>query len=558
MGSKMCRTTRLHSPQANHPKDRSARYCGCLAFLRDFHVMQYQFTPGAQRALNAAASWTSGEDCSELPAPAVLLGLAAESECRAAITLAVHGIDVEAVRRRWPELTRREDSGDRASDRLPRLSGEVELALQSACQRLGEYPRPLELATEHLLLGLVTAGGEVSDWLGQEGFDADALEAEVHRLWGRRPRQVPMQPPLPDVTSPQSHRTGRSSREAESIGPLRAFDAAANRAREGLRTVEDYVRFVLDDRHLTDRCKQLRHDLTAALKRISVEHRLAARETQADVGTTLATAAEQRRDTPGDVLTANVTRLQEALRSLEEFGKLLEVDMAAELKQLRYQAYTLQRAVEITRSSIERLAGARLYVLIDGRPSPEEFEGLARSLINAGVDVLQLRDKQLDDRRLLERARLLRDLTSGGKTLFIVNDRPDMAALAHADGVHVGQEECTVTDARTIVGPEALIGASTHSIAQARQAVLDGANYIGVGPTFPSGTKQFDAFPGLDLLRSVAVEIRLPAFAIGGVTCENVHEVLATGVTRVAVSGAITTADDPREATQEMLVALGE
>ena len=208
------------------------------------------------------------------------------------------------------------------------------------------------------------------------------------------------------------------------------MDAAANRAREGLRVVEDYVRFVLDDRHLTELCKQLRHDLTEALGQISMEHRLAARETQADVGTVLTTAAEQSRADAAGVLTANFARLQESLRSLEEFGKLFDADSswggsctatpgaAVQLspqptaadaggnvfKQLRYRTYTLQRAVDITRDSIERLAAARLYVLIDGRPSSEEFERLARGLIEAGVHALQLRDKQLGDRELLERA----------------------------------------------------------------------------------------------------------------------------------------------------------
>ena len=100
-----------------------------------------------------------------------------------------------------------------------------------------------------------------------------------------------------------------------------------------------------------------------------------------------------------------------------------------------------------------------------------------------------------------------------------MNDRPDIARLAGADGVHVGQEELSVKEARTIVGPDALVGRSTHSLEQAREAVLDGANYIGVGPVFPSTTKQFAEFPGLELLRAVSAEIRLPAFAIGGIDC---------------------------------------
>jgi len=344
--------------------------------------------------------------------------------------------------------------------------------------------------------------------------------------------------------------------DPEAIHLLRVLDAAANRAGEGLRVVEDYVRFVLDDRHLTGRCKQLRHDLAAAMEGISTGHRMVARETLSDVGTSLATPSEGRREKAADVLVANFTRLQEGLRSLEEFGKLVDPQMSAGLKQLRYRSYTLQRAVEITRTSIQRLAQARLCVLIDGRSSLEEFERLARSLTGAGVHVLQLRDKQLDDRRLLSRARLLRELSRGAETLLIINDRPDLAVLARADGVHVGQEDLSVKDARTIVGPKALVGVSTHSIEQARQAVLDGANYIGVGPTFPSGTKQFEQFPGMELLRSVAAEIRLPAFAIGGITRENLPEVLSAGFRRIALSGAITTAADPAVAARGLHLAL--
>ena len=113
-------------------------------------------------------------------------------------------------------------------------------------------------------------------------------------------------------------------------------------------------------------------------------------------------------------------------------------------------------------------------------------------------------------------------------------------------------------DARSIVGPEALVGVSAHSIEQARRAVLDGANYLGVGPMFPSPTKQFEAFPGLELLRAVAAEIRLPAFAIGGICRENLRDVLAAGFTRIAVSAAVTAADDPAAAAKELKALCGE
>ena len=224
-------------------------------------------------------------------------------------------------------------------------------------------------------------------------------------------------------------------------------------------------------------------------------------------------------------------------------------------KQLAYRTYTLERAVDITRHSIQRLAAARLCVLLDGRQSPEEFDRLVRWLIEAGVPMIQFRDKQLGDRELLARARLLRVATRGAGTLCIINDRPDLAALSSAHGVHVGQDDVSVKDARRTVGPEALVGVSTHSIQEARQAV-DGANYIGVGPVFPSGTKTFEQFPGVELLRAVAAEVRLPAFAIGGISREKLAEVLAAGFTRVAVGAAVTSADDPAQAAKELLAGM--
>src|SRR5262249_37597577 len=137
-----------------------------------------------------------------------------------------------------------------------------------------------------------------------------------------------------------------------------------------------------------------------------------------------------------------------------------------------------------------------------------------------GADVIQLREKTLADRELVERARNVRRWTRKAGVLFVVNDRPDVARLVEADGVHLGQDDMPVKDARRILGADALIGVSTHSIEQVRQAVLDGANYIGVGPTFPSATKVFEEFPGLDFVRAVLAETTLPAFAIGGINAQ--------------------------------------
>lgn len=325
----------------------------------------------------------------------------------------------------------------------------------------------------------------------------------------------------------------------------RILDAAANRAREGLRVVEDYARFVLNDPFLTEQLKQVRHELAGAMQLLPAAALLAQRDTLTDVGTTLNTAAEGQRQDAAHVLTANWKRLQEALRSLEEFSKPLAGSPAKHFEALRYRCYTLERALAVNESAQQRLEHARLYLLLDCRANRDEFYSLAANLIQAPIDVIQLRDKQADDRKLLEHGLLLRQLlreraaSHGQVPLFIMNDRPDLAVLCDADGVHVGQEELPVAAVRKIVGPERLIGVSTHCLEQARQAVLDGADYLGVGPTFPSQTKHFAAFPGIELLRHVAAEITLPAFAIGGINEQNLPEVRAAGFSRIAVGAAI-------------------
>jgi thiamine-phosphate pyrophosphorylase len=274
------------------------------------------------------------------------------------------------------------------------------------------------------------------------------------------------------------------------------------------------------------------------------------------VGTGLSTPGEQRRADLWDVCAANLKRVEQSLRSLEEYGKLVDADFARRIELMRYSTYTLEKAIDTGRESRERLAGVRLCVLVDGRESAAAFEGLVTALAEAGVGMIQLRDKRLDDCELVARARLLRQATRDWPTLAIVNDRPDVAAAAQADGVHLGQDDMSVKDARSIVGPRMLVGVSTHNVQQAEAAVLDGANYLGAGPTFLSQTKSFADFAGLDYLREVAAEIRLPTFAIGGIDAENLGDVLATGITCVAVGAAVTQADEPALAARTLLIVL--
>jgi thiamine-phosphate pyrophosphorylase len=337
---------------------------------------------------------------------------------------------------------------------------------------------------------------------------------------------------------------------------MRILDASLNRASEGLRVVEDYVRFVLDDAFLTGNAKAIRHDLTVAAAMIPTLDRHAARDTQLDVGTSISTDAERSRLDTWDVCAASLKRVEQSLRSLEEYGKLLDGEFAGRMESLRYGLYTLEKAIDLGRSSRDRLQNVRLCVLASGCKSVVQFDRLIGELVDAGVGMIQLRDKHLEDRDLISRGRTLVQRARGSRTLCIINDRADIAAAVGADGVHVGQEDLSVKDARAIVGTRLLIGVSTHNIEQARAAVLDGANYLGAGPTFASRTKSFDDFAGLDYLREVSGEIRLPTFAIGGIAAENVSSVINVGIERVAVGSSIVDAADPGIAASELLIIL--
>ncbi len=509
------------------------------------------FTPAAERALALAAAWTTGDDLAPTGLPEVVLALVSEPECRAAELLARLAVDEATVRQRWPGLKERRTGRElQAGIYSPGLRD----ALLAARDRLAESLER-EIATEHLLWGMAHGHDEMAAWLMERGIDRQALDAEFFG-GNAEPIEIAMEELGGEEPGTRSQEVVSTVR-VDHTAVFRALDAAGNRAREGLRVAEDYVRFVLDDRHLTERLKVLRHDLSAALERLPAARRLAARDTVADVGTSVTTASEGFRADTASVATASLKRTGEALRSLEEFGKTVDAGFAGAIEALRYRLYTVEKAIGLTTSNLARLAASRLYVLIDGCDSGPAFEQLVRELIEARVDFLQLRDKQLPDRELLARAQLLRAMTRDTATLFVMNDRPDLARLAGADGVHIGQEELTVKQVRQIVGPEMLVGVSTHSLRQAKQAVLDGASYLGVGPTFPSSTKQFDAFPGLEFVRAVAASIRLPAFAIGGINLENVDQVVAAGFSRVAVSAAVRGAEDPGLAARKLRAKLG-
>jgi len=335
-------------------------------------------------------------------------------------------------------------------------------------------------------------------------------------------------------------------------GPvLRMLDANANRAREALRVLEDYARYVLDHDDLSGELKEVRHGL-AGVVGPWLGKAILHRDTPGDVGTDHKTAAEGRREDLSAVVTAAGKRLGEALRVIEEALKIQDAAAAGAVEKLRYRFYDLEQKIARTLGRGGRFKNVRLYVLITESLCRRPWLEAAEEAILGGADCLQLREKELEGGELLRRARQLVKLCRGHGVLCIINDRADVAVLCGADGVHVGQGDLPAAEVRKVIGREMILGVSTHQIEQARQAVVDGADYIGAGPIFRSTTKTRDFLPGPAYAREVAGSIRIPAVAIAGITEGNVDEVLATGISAIAVTAAVIGTDDPRQAAQRL------
>tara|TARA_Y100000766_G_scaffold9378_2_gene6992 strand:- start:458 stop:1666 length:1209 start_codon:yes stop_codon:yes gene_type:complete len=345
-----------------------------------------------------------------------------------------------------------------------------------------------------------------------------------------------------------------SEKDGSVVGIWRTLDASANRSAEAVRVLEDILRFCLNDAFLSQEAKAIRHELAVIFSREDFQPRIRLRDVLRDVGVSTTVAKTPPRTEMKHVFAANAARASQSIRSLEECSRLVVPAVTAAFEQLRYRIYTLEKAAMTIIISENRLADISLCVLLDVDRPKTEFKTLVGQLLTAGVNMIQLRDKKANTSLLCERtktitqqARQYAESTAGKKCIVLVNDRADVAVAANADGVHLGETDLPVNLARKVCGHEFIIGRTAHSIDEAKQAVLDGADYLGVGPCYPSNTKQFKEFATDTFLRDVSEEIRLPVFAIGGITADNLDRLVRLGVKRVAIASSITDAANPGE-----------
>ena len=316
----------------------------------------------------------------------------------------------------------------------------------------------------------------------------------------------------------------------------RIIDVNLNRLTEGMRVIEDIVRFKFDDKITVNTIRKLKQKLRQIMGEMRKKV-IFSRKSEQDVGRS-ATFDKMKRTNLIDVLTANFKRSQESTRVLEEVFKLNDSQISGLFKSIRFTLYDVEKELANTMKPGFDL---KLYVIIDivtvGRKRLTE---ITKACISGGATMIQLREpKHTLSRQWLLDAIKIKKAISNQKVKLIINDRVDIMQAADADGVHLGVHDMPITFARKILGNEKIIGITAQNIIQAKNAVNYGADYIGVGAIFPTITKLDAPLIGIDKLKTIVKEAKIPVVAIGGITPQNAKQLLKFGAAGIAIASSV-------------------
>jgi len=334
----------------------------------------------------------------------------------------------------------------------------------------------------------------------------------------------------------------------------RIIDANFNRAREAARVIEEFCRFALNRPDLSGRAKQLRHELSAAVDKLDIARLISSRDTLSDVGVGQKVDNQLHRVDIYDSFVAACKRLTEALRALTETVQSINLPIAEEIESLRYASYTLEKDIVLVSNTVEKFKRVKLYVIITSN-LPADVISLTHSCVAGGADCIQLRAKDITDDRLFAVATEFVRICKDSSVLSIINDRADIAVAAGADGLHLGQSDLPIAHSRRLQLTPLIIGKSTHSVKQLKAACEENPTYVSLGPVFSTPTKAAAEAVGLDYVKQAAAllaETGISHVAIGGITLENVNEVLAAGAQAIAVCSAISKAKDAAAACRKL------
>lgn len=331
--------------------------------------------------------------------------------------------------------------------------------------------------------------------------------------------------------------------DAEDLRIYQIIDANLDRAREGLRVLEDWARFGLGENDCVAKIKNYRQ----ILGKNHLEVYKQSRNHIEDQCKGLTHQEQMKRRTPEKIVSSNAGRVQEALRVIEEFSRLNNHELSKIASEIRYEIYTL----EIDLLSLSKFKKAEnilkendLYVITDQK---ENLLEIIEEILIAGVKIIQHRFKTGNDKDHLQEAIQIKNLCKRYNSLFIINDRIDIALASNADGIHLGQDDLDLKTARKLLGCSKIIGISANNEIDISKALKDGCDYIGIGPVFESATKKDKKPIGFKNIKSLTKDLNIPWFAIGGVTKNNISYLKSKGFRKFALVSQLMNSEDPKE-----------
>ena len=332
-------------------------------------------------------------------------------------------------------------------------------------------------------------------------------------------------------------------KQIEDIRIAQIIDANLDRAREGLRVLEDWARFALGRKDLVKSFKNFRQILGKHHLKIYKESRNFINDKCAGL-----THPEQFiRDNASSIISSNAARVQEALRVIEEFSRDHNQNLSKISSEIRYEIYSLEIELLEAQSnySLRKILDENNLYLIS-LDTKNLFEKI-KNILEGGVKIIQLRFKQGKDSDNLRFAIKIRELCDDFGALFLINDRVDIALACNADGVHLGQDDMDIKSARNILGFSKIIGISANNPLDIEKAIQDGCDYLGIGPVFATTTKKEKVPLGIDTLKSLTRDISIPWFAIGGIKEENIYLLKENNISKIAIISDLINAENPKE-----------
>ena len=332
-------------------------------------------------------------------------------------------------------------------------------------------------------------------------------------------------------------------KEPEDLRISQIIDANLDRAREGLRVLEDWARFGLGKKDFVTRIKNFRQ----ILGKNHLEIYKKSRNYIEDQCKGLNHSEQFNKKNLEKIISSNSARVQEALRVIEEFSRGHNLELSKISSEIRYEIYTLE--IELLNSNIRKKASEiiwenSLYAITDQK---ENLLEIIEEILIGGVKIIQHRFKEGNDKDHLKVAIDIKLLCKKYNSLFIVNDRVDIAIASNADGIHLGQDDLDIQTARNLLGESKIIGISANNAIDISNAVKNGCDYLGIGPAFKTTTKANKEPLGIEKIKELTKDLEIPWFAIGGIKKINISLLKNNGIKKVAIVSELMNSEDPKE-----------